>query len=101
MLEQPAIKTLETIANTLVGMGRYKSQADAVRAIAIEQTEKKINLYERRVKRFQKKHRVDFEEYGKRLKNRATTKQEEEWLEWEAAREMLAAWQRAKKALES
>ncbi len=101
MLEQPALKTLETIANTLVGLGRYKSQADAVRGIAVEQADKKILLYERRVKRFEKKHRVKFEAYSRRLENRATTKQEDEWMEWEAAREMLAAWQRAKKALEN
>ena len=89
MLEQPAVKTLETIANTLVGLGQYKSQSDALRAIAIEQVNRKIALYERRVKRFEKKHRATFDKFTKRLRQRATANQEDEWMEWEAALEML------------
>ncbi|MBI5305571.1 MAG: hypothetical protein HY868_25805 [Chloroflexi bacterium] len=101
MLEPPAIKTLEVIANTLVGMGRYPTQTDAIRGIAIEQINRKISLYESRVKRFEKKHRVNFDTFGKRLRGRATMRQEDEWMEWEAALAMLAAWRKAKKAIEN
>ena len=67
----------------------------------MEQIERKIALYERRVKRFEKKHRINFEAYTKRLKNRATIREEDEWMEWESAIDMLAAWRKAKKALEN
>jgi len=101
MLEQPAIKALKVIANTLVGTGRYRTQTDAIRAIALEQIDRKIALYERRVKHFQKKHHIGFEAYTKRLKQHATIIQEDEWMEWEAALEMLTEWRNAKKALEN
>ncbi len=101
MLEQPAVRTLETIANTLVGLGHYKSQSDALRAMALEQVKRKIAQFERRVRRFEKKHRTTFEKYGKRLRNRATIRQEDEWMEWEASIEMLDAWRKTKKVLEN
>jgi len=101
MLEQPAVKTLETIANALVGLGRYPSQTDAIRAIALEQINRKIASYERRVKNFERKHRVSFETFTKRLQNRATIRQEDEWMEWEAALDMLDEWRKARKAIEN
>jgi len=85
----------------MVSLGRYKSQADAIRAMAVEQAQKKIAHYERRVKRFQKKHRTSFENYTKRLQNRATITQEDEWMKWETAIDMLEAWRTASKALEN
>ncbi|MBI5032375.1 MAG: hypothetical protein HZB51_17755 [Chloroflexi bacterium] len=101
MLDQPAIRTLEAIANALVSTGRYKTQTDAIRAMALEQIVRKIALYERRAKQFQKKHRVSFEAYTKKLKRHATMRQEDEWMEWEAALDMLDEWRNAKKALEN
>ncbi len=101
MLEQPAVKTLEAIVDTLVRTGQYKTQSDAIRAIAIEQIDHKIAAYARRVKRFETRHRMKFDAYTRRLKNRATVSEEDEWMEWEAAVDMLAAWQNAKKALEN
>ncbi len=100
MREQPAVKTLETIANTLVGLGRYPSQTDAIRAIALDQIDRKIALYERRAKRFERKHRAGFAAFTKRLQHRATIRQEDEWMEWETTLEMLNEWRNAKKALE-
>jgi Arc/MetJ-type ribon-helix-helix transcriptional regulator len=101
MLEQPAIRTLETIANTLVGMGRYESQSDAIRAIALQQVDRKIALYARRVKQLEKKYRTSFEGFGKRLRQRATPRQEDVWMEWEATLDMLEEWRNAKKAIEN
>jgi len=100
MLGQPAARTLEAVVDTLVRTGQYKTQTEAIRAIALEQIDRKITLYERRVKRFGKKHRTNFEAYTKRLRNHATVTQEDEWMEWEAALDMLEAWLKAKKALE-
>ncbi len=100
MLEQPAVRALEKIANTLVGLGRYSSQTDAIRAIALEQVERKIALYARRAKHYEKKHRTSFESFTKRLRNRATPRLEDEWMEWEAALDMLDEWRQAKKAIE-
>jgi hypothetical protein len=101
MLEQPAIHAIETIANILVRSGRYPTQADAIRAMAIEQVDLKISFYESRVKRFEKKHRMDFEAFGKRLRGRATTRQEDEWMEWEESLAMLAAWRKTKRAIKN
>lgn len=99
MLEQPAVKTLEAIVDSLVRTGHYETQADALRAIAMEQIKRKISSYERRIKRFERKHRTNFEAYTRRLRNRATVTQEDEWMEWESAVDMLEAWRRAGRGL--
>ena len=101
MLEQPAMKVLEVIASTLVGTGHYETQAEAIRAIALDQIDRKISVYDRRVKQFERKHRTNFEAFGKHLQNRATVRQEDEWMEWEAALAMCEAWRKAKKAIEN
>ena len=101
MLDQPAIRTLEAIANSLVSTGRYRTQTDAIRAMALDQIDRKIASYERRVKQFQKKHRVGFEAYTRKIKRHATMQQEDEWMEWEAALDMLDEWRTAKEALEN
>lgn len=101
MLERPAVRTLETIAKTLVGLGRYSSQTDAIRALALDQINRKIACYERRVKNFERKHRASFETFTARLQNRATIRHEDEWMEWEAAIEMRDGWRKAKRALEN
>ncbi len=123
MLEQPAVRTLETIANTFVTQGKYKTQAEALRAIALDHVNRSIALYQSRIKRFEKRYRLTpnktikrsprisangFEEHWKvfnqftaRLKNRATIQQEDDWMDWEAALEMFEGWHKLKKALET
>jgi hypothetical protein len=96
MTQITATQTLTTIANTLVATGKYPSPAEALRALALDQINRKISLYERRVRRFEKKHRTTFEKFSRRLHGRASLRQEDEWLEWEAAVEMLAEWRKAK-----
>ena len=101
MLEQPAMKVLKVIASTLVGTGHYGTQAEAIRAIALDQVNRKISTYDRRVKQFERKHHTSFEAFGKHLQNRATVRQEDEWMEWEAAIAMREAWRKAKRTLEN
>ena len=94
-----AVQTLTTIANTLVATGKYESPADALRALALDQINRKIVLYERRVSRFEKKHRTTFDKFTRKLHGRASTSQEDDWLEWETALEMLEEWRRVKREL--
>ena len=123
MLEQPAVRTLEKIANIFVSQGKYRTQSDALRAIALDHVDRKIALYQGRVKRFEKKYRVStdgknkrsprlltndfaehwrvFHKFTERLKNRATIPQEDDWMDWEAALEMVEGWQKLKRTLES
>ena len=119
MLEQPAVKTLETIANAFVLQGKYQTQSDALRAIALDHATRKAAFYQNRIRRFEKKYRLEpktdkrskriarnleahwnvFNQFTARLQNRATIAQEDDWMDWEAALEMYEGWQKMKGAL--
>jgi hypothetical protein len=86
---------LETVAHSLVAAGLYKDEETAIKALAIEQIERKITSYRDQVKALEKKHRLSLEEYSRRLEGKATMEEEDEWMEWKGAAVMLEAWQKA------
>lgn len=91
---------LKTVARELVQTGAYKDEASALKAMAIELASKKVAAYRRTVKRFQKKYQVnDLDEFTGRIEGQASIRQEDDWLEWKAAIEMLDGWQQTLREL--
>jgi hypothetical protein len=91
---------LKTVARELVQTGAYKDEQSALKAMAIELASKKIATYRRTVKRLQKKYNAqDLDEFTRRIEGRASLQQEDDWLEWKAAVEMLHGWQQTRRAL--
>ena len=86
---------LESVAHSLVAAGLYKDEETAIKALAIEQIERKITSYRKQVNTLEKKHHLSFEEYNRRLEGKATMEEEDEWMEWKSATVMLEAWQKA------
>jgi len=86
---------LETVAHSLVAAGLYKDEETAIKALAIEQIERKITSYREQVNALEKKHHLSFEEYSRRLEGKATIEEEDEWMDWKGAAVMLEAWQKA------
>ncbi len=90
-----AQETLEKVAAGMVAVGLYKDVEAAIRALALEQIERKIGDYLSRVQQLEHRHHCTLEEYGRLLTGKATIEQEEEWLEWKGAAVMLESWQKA------
>jgi phosphoglycerate-specific signal transduction histidine kinase len=94
-----ATDVLTTIAESLVATKKYKNINEALYALAIAEVDRKIAKYRRRISRLRKKHDMTFDEFTAHLRGRASIEQEDDWLEWEAAINMLSDWEATKKEL--
>lgn len=88
-------EVLEQVAKGLVATGLYKDVDAALRALAMEQIERKIASYQEQVQEFARKYHHSLEEHSRLLEGKASMAEEEEWMEWKGAHTMLEAWQRA------
>ena len=95
------IDILNTMAESLVGKGKYTSVEEALREIAASAVRNKINHYRRRIRKFERKYEIDFDTFTARLKGRATPAEEDDWIEWRSAQNMLADWQKTHRDLGS
>jgi hypothetical protein len=90
---------LTTIARSLVAMQRYTTVEDALNGMAITEVRRKITVYQRRIRTFERKYKTDFEAFGVRLQGRATPEEEDDWLAWRSALRMKADWERVYEGL--
>ena len=86
---------LETVAKGMVTAGLYKDIGAAIRALAVEQVERKIAAYREQVQEFERKYHHSLEEHSRLLEGKASMEEEEEWMEWKGTTVMLEAWQKA------
>lgn len=76
---------LNRIADSLVVEARFASKEDAVR--------ERVLRYRRRIGRLERKHGVDFTGFTHQIEASATQQQEDDWLAWRSAIDMLNEWQ--------
>jgi Arc/MetJ-type ribon-helix-helix transcriptional regulator len=93
MTSQEFGKELEHIARPLVEAGIYESQEAFVRDIVKDIATNRVRTYESAVRRYRAKH-GSLERFGTKIKGKASPKQEDDWMEWEAAEAMLRAWKK-------
>lgn len=86
---------LETVAKGMVTAGLYKDIGAAIRALAVEQVERKIAAYREQIQEFERKYHHSLEEHSRLLEGKVSMEEEEEWMEWKGAAVMLEAWQKA------
>jgi len=86
-------KELEHIARPLVEAGIYASQEAFVRDIVKGIAMNRVRTYESAVRRYRAKY-GSLERFGTKIKGKASPKQEDDWMAWEAAEDMLRAWKK-------
>jgi hypothetical protein len=94
------LRTLEDLARPFIRAGVYDSGEAFLRDLVKDLAEYKIKSYQRKVRRYERKYKA-LEELGEKIRGTATPEQEDEWMEWEAARNMLEAWKELAKELRS
>ena len=94
------LKTIEQLARPLIDAGVYRSSNAFVKDLVREMAKKKIKTYIRISKKYQAKY-GSFDQFSNKIKGEATPKQEDEWMEWEAAKNMLKAWKKIAQELGS
>jgi Arc/MetJ-type ribon-helix-helix transcriptional regulator len=97
MTSQEFSKELEQIARPLVEAGIYASEEAFVRDIVKDMATKRVRTYEGAVRKYRAKH-GSLEQFGAKIKGKASPSQEDAWMEWEAAEGMLKAWKKVAKS---
>ena len=93
-------KTLEHIAKSFVESGIYDSTDEFVSDLLKDMATRKIKVYEKKIKTYEAKY-GSFEKFTQKILGTASPKQEDKWMEWEAAINMLKAWKRVTCELDS
>jgi len=78
-------------------LGLYDSTREFIRDITREFIKHKIEIYKKQLKAFEQKYRMSFDALSKKLEKGASIPEEDEWMEWEAAENMLKVWKQAAK----
>jgi len=88
------VKILHTLAESLVITQRYSSIDEALKQLAISAVKNKMAYYRQRIRKMEHKHKTDFDSFSRSLQGKATPEEEDDWLEWRSARQMLIDWER-------
>ena len=86
VIEKEVLAEFKHIAKPLMDMGLYESTSEFVREVARDFIRHKIESYKMKLKDFEQKHRMNFTAFSKKLKKGASIAEEDEWMEWEAAK---------------
>ncbi|MCJ7478821.1 MAG: hypothetical protein MUP63_01425 [Candidatus Nanohaloarchaeota archaeon QJJ-7] len=85
---------VEDIVRPFVEEGVYRTEEDALRNLRNEIIEEKIEENREEIKEFREKYGKDFEEFTEDVKEGDTSiDKEDDWMRWEAARNMLEKWE--------
>jgi len=92
-------RTLPIIIEPLVRRGWYKSPAEALKEIVLEYVRQKINKAKAEIAALETKYGMTFEEFTEAIKGKASIQEEDDWMQWESALDMLQAWQETEKEI--
>jgi hypothetical protein len=91
-------KRLEDLAKPFVKLGIYDSTEKFLKDVIKNISTERIRTYKRIISKYEKRY-GSFEEFTKRLEGKAKPKLEDDWMDWESARNMLGAWKKASQEL--
>ncbi len=94
-IENEVLTELKHAAKPLVELGLYGSTREFIRDITSEFIKHKIEFYKKQLKVFEKKYGMSFGAFSKKLEKGASIPEEDDWMEWEAAENMLKVWKQA------
>lgn len=88
------------LTEPLVRSGVYSSPEQALKYIILDYIERQIALGEAEIKRYEAKYQCTFAEWTESLSGQASLADEDDWMEWEAALDMLDGWRQIKAIVE-
>ena len=96
-IEAEILTELKYAAKPLVELGLYGSTREFIQEITSEFIKHKIEFYKKQLKVFEKKYGMSFSTFSKKLEKTASIPEEDDWMEWEAAENMIGVWKKAAK----
>jgi hypothetical protein len=84
------------LTEPFVRTGVYASPEQALKHIILDYLDHQIAWAEAKLRRYERKYRRTFAEWSASLAGKATSAEEDEWMEWEATLDMLDGWRQIK-----
>lgn len=94
-IENDVLTELKHAAKPLMDLGLYDSTREFIRDVTLEFIKNKIEFYKKQLKFFEKKYGMPFSTFSKKLEKGASISEENDWMEWEAAKNMIKVWKQA------
>jgi len=91
--------TIEAIVEPLVQKGIFSNAEHAVAEMTKDFVSRQVQKWRRRVRKFERKYGTDYHSFTDSLRGRATMAEEEHWLDWKIAAEMLESWEKLLKEM--
>ncbi|MBU1660283.1 MAG: type II toxin-antitoxin system Phd/YefM family antitoxin [Chloroflexi bacterium] len=91
---------LPIITEPFVRTGLYNSPDQVIKHIVLDYLERQIAWAEARLQGYEQKYQQPFAEWTQTLSGQATIADEDDWMEWEATRDMLEGWGQIKTQIE-
>lgn len=92
------LRALEDLARPFIEAGLYDSKEAFLGDTVKDMVRHKVKSYESTMRKYERRYK-SWEKFTAEIKGKATPEQEDEWMEWEAARNMLKAWKALAKEL--
>jgi len=93
-------KTIKDNAKSFAENGAFKSTDTSFNNLLKDTADQRIKVHKKKIKAYEAKY-GSFKEFTKNISGKATIKQEDQWMEWEAAINLLKAWKLVSKELDS
>jgi hypothetical protein len=93
----PILEHADRLFTPLVREGIFKSYDELLKSLLLDYIDRQITLHEKRVRAFEAKHEMTFEEYTCSLRGKASIAEEDEWMDWEEALVFLRKWKKIKR----
>lgn len=94
-IENEFLAELNHAARPLLKLGLYDSPGEFIKDMTSDFIKHKIQFYKRQLKTFEKKYTMSFNALSRKLETGASILEEDDWMEWEAAENMLKVWNKA------
>lgn len=94
-IENEFIAELNLAAGPLLKLGLYNSPSEFIKDVTSDFIKHKIQFYKKQLKTFEKKYSMSFDALSRKLETGASILEEDDWMEWEAAENMLKVWKKA------
>ncbi len=94
------IQAIPILTEPFVRTGVYPTSEQALKHIILDYIERQISWAEVEIQRFERKHKTTFSEWSETLTEKATSDDEDDWMEWESLQDMVDGWQELKVEIE-
>ena len=89
--------TVRDIVEPFVEEGIYSDREEVLKNLRDEFIDQKIRENQREIEKFREKYGRSFEEFTENIEGEAKVDEEDDWIRWEAARNMMEKWKKVGK----